>query len=409
MRARPALLRRDARFRRLVVGNTFSTFGDSALYLTLGVWVKDLTGSNGAAGAVFLAQGTASFLAPVAGYLVDRVRRRTLLIVTNAAAALLVLTLLLVRSSDRLWLMYAVAAGYGLAFIVIGPANAALLKDLLDDDDLVAANAINATITQGLRVGSPLVGAALYAAYGGAAVAILDAVTFLAAIAALLSIQVTESRPEGDAAGGRLGPLLAGFRHLRRTAILAQLTGAAVAMLLVIGFYESVTFAVVQALGRPPAFFGVLMAVQAVGSIAAGIGTARLIRRVGEPRGLAIAMLLWAVASLVYTVARPWCVYLALVAFGMAIPLFSVAFITGLQRYTEPRMQGRVVAAGTLFTNLAQTISIAVGAALIDTIDYRILLVAVAVVAALRGVPMLLHPAPPPTRHPFVGQIRPSE
>ena len=30
----------DARFRRLLIGNTLSTFGDTALYLTLGIWAK---------------------------------------------------------------------------------------------------------------------------------------------------------------------------------------------------------------------------------------------------------------------------------------------------------------------------------------------------------------------------------
>ena len=46
----------DARFRRLLIGNSVSSFGDSALYLSLGIWAKDLTGSNAAAGAIFLAR-----------------------------------------------------------------------------------------------------------------------------------------------------------------------------------------------------------------------------------------------------------------------------------------------------------------------------------------------------------------
>jgi hypothetical protein len=48
---------RDARFRRLLIGNSVSSFGDSALYLSLGIWAKDLTDSNAAAGAIFLAEG----------------------------------------------------------------------------------------------------------------------------------------------------------------------------------------------------------------------------------------------------------------------------------------------------------------------------------------------------------------
>jgi predicted MFS family arabinose efflux permease len=47
---------------------------------------------------------------------------------------------------------------------------------------------------------------------------------------------------------------------------------------------------------------------------------------------------------------------------------------------------------------LAQTVSIAVGAALVDTIGYRPLLLAVAAITALAAIPVLAHPAQPPAR-----------
>jgi MFS family permease len=94
---------RDPRFRRLLVGQSLSSFGDSALYLSLAIWAKDLTGSNAAAGAVFFALGLPILFAPLAGHLVDRVSRRRLLIVTNAAAGIGVLALLAVQSRAQLW------------------------------------------------------------------------------------------------------------------------------------------------------------------------------------------------------------------------------------------------------------------------------------------------------------------
>ena len=152
----------DARFRRLLIGNSVSSFGASALYLSLGLWAKDLTGSNAAAGAIFLAQGLPCLAAPLAGQLADRVRRRPLLIAANAAAGAAVLALLMVHSRADLWVMYAVAVFYGAAATVIGPAGSGLLKDLLADEDLVGANAARTTISQGLRIASPLAGAAIY-------------------------------------------------------------------------------------------------------------------------------------------------------------------------------------------------------------------------------------------------------
>ena len=50
---RRLLRHRDARL--LVVGQTLSVFGDRAMFLALGVWVKELTGSSAAAGLVFFA------------------------------------------------------------------------------------------------------------------------------------------------------------------------------------------------------------------------------------------------------------------------------------------------------------------------------------------------------------------
>ena len=94
----------DPRFRRLLAGQSLSTFGDTALYLTLGIWAKALTGSNAAAGAVFLALGISALFAPAAGHLADRVRRRPLLLWTNALTAGLVLMLLAVRSPAQLWI-----------------------------------------------------------------------------------------------------------------------------------------------------------------------------------------------------------------------------------------------------------------------------------------------------------------
>src|SRR6266705_3052316 len=66
----------DPRFRRLRAGQSLSSFGDTVLYLTLGIWANALTGSNAAAGGVFLALGIPALFAPAAGHLADRVRRR---------------------------------------------------------------------------------------------------------------------------------------------------------------------------------------------------------------------------------------------------------------------------------------------------------------------------------------------
>jgi farnesol dehydrogenase len=64
--------------------DALSLTGSSALWLALGIWVKSLTGSTAAAGMVIFAiLAPPVLLAPVAGMLVDRVRRRPLLVIVN--------------------------------------------------------------------------------------------------------------------------------------------------------------------------------------------------------------------------------------------------------------------------------------------------------------------------------------
>ena len=90
---------RDARV--FLLGSGLSMLGDSAMFLVLGIWAKALTGSNAAAGLVFFVLVLPSLFSPLAGLVVDRVRKRPLLIATNCliGAALL---LLLDRKSTRL-------------------------------------------------------------------------------------------------------------------------------------------------------------------------------------------------------------------------------------------------------------------------------------------------------------------
>jgi hypothetical protein len=126
---RRVLARRE--MRPYVAGQTLSLFGDSAMWLALGVWAKVLTGSSAAAGMVVFFIAAPALLSPLSGLLVDRVRRRRLLIVANLGTAVAVLPLLLVGDRGDIWILYAVAAAYGFSYTVLGSGQSALLATLL--------------------------------------------------------------------------------------------------------------------------------------------------------------------------------------------------------------------------------------------------------------------------------------
>ncbi|WP_116948235.1 MFS transporter [Jiangella endophytica] len=367
-------------FRRLTVAWTFSNFGDSALYLTVAIWAKDLTGSNAAAGLVFLMLGLPVFLAPLAGQLADRLPRRPLVAAVNVIAAAGVLALLAVDDAADMWLIYLVTFGYGWVGYVTSAAQSGLLRDLLDDDQLAGANGLLTTLDQGLRLLTPLAGAGVYALYGGGAVAVLTASMLVIAALVLLTVRVDESPPTpADEREGFRRELTAGFRHLRSTPQLADLIlllGIAVA---ITGFANSATFAVVETLGMPSEFFGVIASIQGGGSIVGGLTAALLISRTGERTavGIGLAVLAAGIAAAL----TPWVVVVSAGAavLGVGVVWAVVATVTLRQRLTPPRLQGRTSAATNMALNGPQVAGTATGAALIAVVDYRVLVAAMAV------------------------------
>src|SRR5262249_44318606 len=114
----------DARV--FLAGWTASQFGDWAMIIVLAVWAKALTGSNASAGLVFFALAAPSIFAPLAGIVVDRVRRRPLLIAVYSTEAMLVLGLLFVHDRSDVWILYAMAVLTGSFGTLAASARSAL-------------------------------------------------------------------------------------------------------------------------------------------------------------------------------------------------------------------------------------------------------------------------------------------
>lgn len=368
-------------FRRLTVAWTFSNFGDSALYLTVAIWAKDLTGSNAAAGLVFLALGLPVFLAPLAGQVADRVSRKRLVAVVNLVAAAGVLALLAVDDAADLWLIYVVTFGYGWVGYVASAAQSGLLRDMLDDGDLAGANGLLTTLDQGLRLLTPLAGAGLYALYGGGAVAVLTASMLVIASLVLLTVRVDESPPTPAAEReGFRHELTAGFRHLRATRPLADLILLLAVVFAVTGFANSTTFAIVdEGLGLPSEFFGVLSSVQGGGSIVGGLTAALLIRRVGERASVGVGLVVLGAGLGLALTPSAAVVLVGAAVLGLGVVWSVVGMVTLRQRLTPPRLQGRTSAATNMALNGPQVVGTATGAALIAVVDYRVLVAAMTV------------------------------
>lgn len=372
-----------------LLAQSLSLAGDSAIWLAMGIWVKMLTGSDGAAGLTFFAFICGALLAPLSGVVVDRFRRRALLIWTNLVSAAGV-CLLLLADADRLWLIYLVMFGYGATGSLIMAAQTALLPSLLPDDLLGEANSVLQLAEQGLRIFTPLLGAAMLAWVGPGPVILADAATFLIAALLMTRLRIREDRPV-PSEDRWWAEFTAGMRFIGRTPSLRSLLIAGVVTLLAFGIFQTVQYAVVdQGLNRDPAFLGVLETSMGIGAIVAGFTAAPVMRRTGE-RGIVIWGLSGMALACFPMLVSGWLpvVLLAMAVLGAGIVVVNVGAITLIQRNTPPELLGRVDSAINLAVLVPQASSIALGAAIIAVVDYRIMLGVMAATLVLAAVKMV--------------------
>jgi Na+/melibiose symporter-like transporter len=344
----PAATTADRRNARLyLIGLATSLLGDSAMSLVAGIWVKSLTGSSAEAGLVSACMYLPSLFGPAAGLLADRVSRRRLLLGLNAASAVIVLTLLAVRSAAQVWLIFCVMIWYGVQLAASDPAENALFAEMLPLDLRQRLNGWRLGLQETGRLVAPLFGAALFALIGGGSVAAFDSATFVVAALTIARLRLREPAPRPLAANWR-ADLMAGFVHVRNTPALARLLVTGGLLIAGSGVLVAAQYSLVQAIGEPPAFLGVLSACLGAGSIVASLVSGPLLRRVGEGWLALFGMISFAAScGLRATGVLPLAVAGAL-AGGFALPWIFLAILSLAQRLTPLELQGRVSAAVSL-------------------------------------------------------------
>lgn len=372
-------------FALLWTAGLVSVAGDFALLVALPLHVYTLTGSATATGGVFAASIIPRvLLGSIAGVFVDRWDRKRTMVAADLLRALFLLPLLLVVSSDLLWLLFLVRAAMGTVGLLFDPAENALLPRLVGEERLVAANALNALNNNLGRLVGPALGGLVYAAGGLTGVVLADAATFLVSAALVAAIRA-DGRPDradtAAAAGSTaLGRAVAewrdGLRLVRRIGALRVIFAATV-----VGFVGEGTFEVgftpllVDVLGAGPRGIGLIVSAQAIGGIAAGIVIARG-ATIAAPRllfgggmvllgltdlGLANAANLVPRGTPAVTLA---CVIIALA--GPPIVASSAAGTGLIQTLTADAFRGRVFGALGAVQGLAILVGIGLGGLAVD-------------------------------------------
>jgi MFS family permease len=376
-----AALRRP-QFRMLFAALVVSMVGDSSMLLVPAIAMKDLTGSASAAGLAIMFFMLPICAAPAFGWVIDRFRRRTVLVAACVLSAAALTPLLTVDDAGDWWIIYAVSAAMGASYVCVFGSVTALVKDLVPEHLLAGANSAIQTVRQGLRLGGPLLGAALYTLAGIGPVALLNMASFLVAAVVFGLLRVHEELPPRS----RFvlwTELTAGVRIIAGTPAVRRSVVAICTLFLAGGVTESAIFAVVGAgLDRPPAFVGVLATVTGAGAILGGLTATRIIARHGELATIGAGTAIYGLALVSMSVPTLPTVIAAAAGTGVAVTFPFIARVTLLQRSTPAHLIGRATTAYDSIGGISQVIAIAGGAMLVSVVSYRILLPAL-------GVPVL--------------------
>jgi MFS family permease len=212
-------------FRRYIIGSLISDSGTWMQMMAQGWVMSALTNRALMLGLVNFAAGIpALLLAPTAGSLADRFDKRKILIATQIAQIVLAIALgiLVMTGRVHVWHVIFFALLLGIAFSYEMPAISALVPELVKREEIAAAVALDRSVFHGSRLIGPAVGGYFIGWWGEASAFFANALSFLALIAALISLP---PRPIGTAEEEkqRRSGIMEGFRYVRSNRIILSL------------------------------------------------------------------------------------------------------------------------------------------------------------------------------------------
>lgn len=210
------LLKRNQNFRYLWWGNVVSLLGDWFNLIASAALVTKLTSSGVAISYLFLVRFLPQFLfSPIAGVIADHYDRKQIMILADLLRVVTVSSFLLIRSADQLWLFYLLTATQFMLSALFVPARTAALANIVDQKDLVTANALDSFTWSTMFALGAFLGGVIATLFGNQAAFMLDASSFM--LSALLVSRIVMPKRErltsSDSPGGWL-ELNQGIRFL---------------------------------------------------------------------------------------------------------------------------------------------------------------------------------------------------
>jgi MFS family permease len=333
-------------YRRYFAGQVVSVSGNWIQNVAAMWLMVQLTGDGLAVGLTAALQFLPLMLFGAwGGLLADRVDKRRLLIGTQIGLMVPAVVLAVTTFAGVVTplIIYVMVFLRGTAMAIDNPARQALPIELVGPERVVNAVALNSVVIQSSRIIGPGIAGLLIAVVGIAWCFVVDALSFVAMIVALLRLDPTQMG-EAPRSARRKGALREGVRYVRGApALLIPLAMMGVIGLLSFNFQIVLPLMAHETWKGTATTFTLLTMTMAVGSVVGALVAGN--RREITPRLLVGSATLFGVFQLIAAFAPSLPLQLVpLVLLGMASVTFSAGVNSTLQLQVDPAMRGRVMA-----------------------------------------------------------------
>lgn len=338
---------RHRNYRLWFTGQLVSLFGTWMQTTAQGFLVFQLTSSPVYLGYVGFAAGVPAWLFTLYGGVVaDRVSRRTLLLITQTTMMLLAFALaaLVFAGLVQPWQIVALAFGLGIANAFDAPARLAFVSELVEREDLTNAIALNSTMFNLATATGPAIAGLAYALIGPAWCFMLNGLSFLAVIAALLRMRIVP-RPHAPRRASAWTELRAGMRYLaaqKAVRTLIALVGAT--SLFGISFATLFPAWAVDVLGGDATTNGLLLSARGLGSLLGALAIASLGRFDYKGRLLTAGTFAFPALLLIFALVH-WLPLALIVLVGVGVAAIMVMNLANalVQTLVPDDLRGRVM------------------------------------------------------------------
>ncbi len=337
-------LLRDRRLALLVAGQVLNGIGSWCAIVALwGFASFRFDAGPGAIAVLGLAWALPpALLGPLAGVPIDRFGPKRVIMIADTLAAVVSLTFLLAGSFP---VLIALAALHGITSSFSEPALRSLPPRLVEDEDLLRANALIAGVSQTAIVFGPLVAAVAITTIGVEGAFVIDALTYVVGALVLIPFAIG-ARAAAATESTVTAEVKEGFRAVRQRPRLRLLLGMSGCVYLSWGAFLVIEPVYVrEVLHGSPAMLALLQTTFGVGLLLTTVVVTRLGERVTRVRTAAIAAAASGVAAMLYVgTAVPVVAFLGIGLWGCVTAFFVVPARTLMQRGAPVEIHGRVMA-----------------------------------------------------------------